>query len=330
MTLVVARIEQDRIAIVADTMIVFNDAQLPMKSWTLKSICLPGRINVSYSGSPELSMRSFKAFSEMYPSGAGFEEVIRFFEESSRDTNNDYIIAFLKPARLITVRDGRRRRGISKTHWIGDKPAYERFREYEARQRKPHHHPRAVSTVLFADEMPGSKASDLYSAMKSVTLDRDILSVGGFITAISGRDEGFRFSVYSDILFDWPSCIDIWSDLEYTSNIDLSASGENDRFSISQISPGYCNVNFVAFYVLKGRLLVIFYEASDGTIACAPIRGIEPQQISDALDGALKLPFHALCIVMSARQEFSGPIQREKHLTGLGLQLFCEVNTFPR
>jgi hypothetical protein len=62
---------------------------------------------------------------------------------------------------------------ISKTHWIGDKAAYERFRKYEHHRGHQHEHGRAVNAALFADEMTGSPASDLYSIMRNV-VQRDV------------------------------------------------------------------------------------------------------------------------------------------------------------
>ena len=122
----------------------------------------------------------------------------------ARLTNNDYILAFGNPPKLVTVRDGRRTSGLSKTLWIGDKASYEQFREFEHRARQRHEHGRAINAAMFADEMTGSPASDLHGIMRNVVQDRELSSVGGFVTVIGNRDIGFRYSVYSDILLDWP------------------------------------------------------------------------------------------------------------------------------
>ncbi len=94
--------------------------------------------------------------------------------------------------------------------------------------------------------------------MRNVVSSRAVPSVGGFITILSNRDAGFRFSVYSDVMLDWPTELHGNQELRLTDKFDLRASGENDRYSISQISPGHYDMNAVAFYVLKGRLLVVF------------------------------------------------------------------------
>lgn len=330
MTLVVARTEKGRLAIAADTMISAHGTPLPMQEWALKSICLPGGICASYSGSPELATKAFQRFRETHPRGANYAGTVEFFEASSADTNNDYIVAFAGAAKLVTIRDGRRTSGLSKTHWIGDKKAYEQFRKYEHQRGCQYEQGRAVNAALFADEMAGSPASDLYSIMRNLVLDRDAPSVGGFVTVLSSRDIGFRFSVYSDVLLDWPMDLGESQVVQLTDKFDLRASRENDRCSISQISPGYYNMNAVAFYVLKGRLLVAFGEIGGGATACFTVRNVEPDHITAALDERFGFPFRAMCLVMSAREELSAPITRAKPDHGLGISLYCEANTMPK
>ena len=101
--------------------------------------------------------------------------------------------------------------------------------------------------------------------MRSVVRDSELSTVRGFVTVLSNRDIGFRYSVYSDLLFDWPKELVDGELLQLAHKFDLAASGENDRFSISQISPGYYELNIVAFYALKGKLLYVFHGANNGT-----------------------------------------------------------------
>lgn len=83
---------------------------------------------------------------------------------------------------------------------------------------------------------------------------------------LGDRDIGFRYSVYSDVLFDWPKELGPGELLQLNDKFDLAASGENDRFSISQISPGYYDMNTVAFYLLKGKLLYVLHGT--GMLRC--------------------------------------------------------------
>jgi hypothetical protein len=330
-TLVVARCEKSRIAIAADTLVSAHDVPLPLTSGVVKSCCLPGYICVSFSGSPELAEKAFAKFVTSFPRGANFEATVVFFEASSAATNNDYIIAFGNSTKLVTIRDGRRTSGLSKTHWIGDKDAYEKFREYEHRRRDRYEHKRAVNAALFADEMAGSPASDLHGVMRNVVQDRELSTVGGFVTVLSNRDIGFRYSVYSDVLLDWPKELADGRTLQLTDKFDLSASGENDRFSVSQISPGYYNMNIVAFYVLKGKLLVVFHGVNNGIAnQCSVFPRVEASQIASTLNEKLGFDLGALCIVMSARESLSHHAPGSNPEYGISMSLYCEVNTMPK
>jgi hypothetical protein len=83
MTLVVARCENGRIAIAADTLVSEHDASLEITKGVVKSCCLPRYICVSFSGSPELAHKAFTEFRETHPKGADFETTVKFFETSS-------------------------------------------------------------------------------------------------------------------------------------------------------------------------------------------------------------------------------------------------------
>jgi hypothetical protein len=91
--------------------------------------------------------------------------------------------------------------------------------------------------------------------------------------------------------------------LQLTDKFDLRASGENDRYSVSQISTGYYNMNAVAFYVLKGELLVAFYEFKAVERLASPLRmsspaGLLPPLTSAGAPSGLhhdRLPKHPQC-----------------------------------
>jgi hypothetical protein len=331
MTLVVARCENGRIAIAADTLVSEHDASWEITKGVVKSCCLPGYICVSFSGSPELAQKAFTEFRETHPKGANFETTVKFFETSSSSSNNDYLIAFGHSPRLVTIRDGHPTTGISKTHWIGDKIAYEKFREFEHRKRKRYEHERAVNAAIFADEMTGSPASDLHGIMRNVVQQADLSTVGGFVTVLSNRDIGFRYSVYSDVLLDWPKELVGGRELKLSDKFDLSASGENDRYSVSQISAGYYDMNIVAFYILKGKLLFVFYGLNNGIAdQCIVVPGVEPSAIATTLNARLGFDFAPLLLVMSAREGLSRTVQRATPDHGIAVGLYCEANTMPK
>jgi hypothetical protein len=156
-------------------------------------------------------------------------------------------------------------------------------------------------------------------------------STGGFVIVLSNRDIGFRYATYSDVLLDWPKELINGRTLQLADKFDLGASGENDRYSISQISPGYYDLNIVAFYVLKGKLLFVFKGTKNGIAnKCSVFSDVAPQNIAATLDEKLNFNFGALCLVMSAREEYSIPLERNNPNHGLGLRLYCEANTMQK
>src|SRR5262249_21947137 len=114
MTLVVARIQGLRVAIAADTLLTDRQKPLPFQSGVVKSCMLPGEICVSFSNSPETAALSFATFMRTYPRGTRFSNVIAYFEASSRDTGNDYIVAFANPARLVKITKGKRQSTLAR------------------------------------------------------------------------------------------------------------------------------------------------------------------------------------------------------------------------
>jgi hypothetical protein len=334
MTLVVARIHGARIAIAADTLLTEQQSALPFQNGSIKFCFLPVDICVAFCNSPDLAEREFERFIQTYPTGTGFAEVVSFFEESSSKTSNDYIVAFSRNPRLIAIRNGKRVSSLSHTAWIGDATAYSRFREYAARQRPRAEHTRAINAALFADEVQNSPASDLYSAIRNLIMDSTVPSVGGFVAVASNRDPGFRFSVYSDMLFDWPKGKDAEYSFELTDPVNLGGTGENAGYSVAQISPAYLGVNVVAFYFVKGRKLFLFHGVNNGLPnRCRPFDGIEPDAVCDTLNEAVGVDLKWLAIVASTPAHGSTSsvfADRGENRKGVQLPIFVDLNTFPR
>lgn len=343
MTLVLARINKGRIAIVADTIVTEHDKQLSPQMGLLKSWIFPGNICVSFCNSPELAEADFKQFLAMQiakgPAGenglrCSYEETVEFFEDSSKTTGNDYIIAFDAPPKLVKIVGGRRTPTLSNTAWIGDHNAYAAFREHEAKLRPKSEKGRAINAVIFADEPTGSPASDIYSIFRNVIADRSISTVGGFGCVISSRGNGFRFSVYSDMLFDWPSA-DLEYELSYNDKVDLIASGENAGYAVAQISPSYIGTNCVAFYFPKSMSLFVYYSDHPNGLAtiCTTFRAIQPNDIKNTLDRLFQADLGWLALVTSAPDLSISPSLNRNAAdakNGLGASFFVNANTFPK
>jgi hypothetical protein len=332
MTLIVGRTSGQTVAIVSDTQITEHDMRLPVGKGVVKSYMLPG-ICVSFSNSPELAAKDIVRFLQEYPKGTGFANVVSFFERASADSGNDYLIAFAQPARLIKIVDGKRVKGDSRTQWIGDKSAYERFREYEAKARKTPEAGRAMNAVMFADEVTGSPASDLFSYMRSVVNDVTVPLVGGFACAISNRGPYFRHSAYCDMMFNWPAWMQ--EDLKLTDQIDFGASGENREFAISQFSTGFLNLNVAAYYILTARKLFVFAGKQDDVLMrCVVLDNVEPQDIHHRLNAHFGFDFKWLGQVVSAAPSAIDTKPRAIPLqgsaNGVSFALKWHANTFPK
>lgn len=331
LTLVVARVVGRRVSIVSDTLLTGpGDQPLPFQNGVIKSCLLPGDLCVSFSNSPETAGRAFRDFIQQYPSGAGFAEVVSFFERSSHVTGNEYLIAFANPAKLIKVADGKRGVGLSKTQWIGDHAAYSAFRGWELKQKPKVEQGRAINAVLFADDMPNSPASDLFSSMRHVVADRSVPTAGGFVAVVTNFDNGFRFSVYSDMLFDWPTGKPAGYDLALSDTIAFTATDENASFAVAQVSPGFIGTNLVAFYFTKARKLFFFYGERNGIAdRCQVFRDVTASAIYDTLNAFMRADLKWLLLVTSPQD--SGPYKPEPHIKTPGVQFawLTEANTFP-
>jgi hypothetical protein len=74
-------------------MLTEHDKPLPFQNGVIKSCMLPGDLCVSFSNSPVTAGRAFSEFARKYPTGTRFADVVAFFEQSSKATGNDYLIA---------------------------------------------------------------------------------------------------------------------------------------------------------------------------------------------------------------------------------------------
>ena len=124
MTLVVARCNGERVSLVADTQIAENGKPLPLGKGMAKLCAFPNGVCVGFANSPELARRDLWEFSKRYPHQVDFSEAVSFFENSSRVTENEYLVAFAASAKVVKIKNGKRQVGISKTFWIGEQEAF--------------------------------------------------------------------------------------------------------------------------------------------------------------------------------------------------------------
>lgn len=234
----------------------------------------------------------------------------------------------------MKISDGRRVNTLSKTLWIGDGLAFRRFCEAEKKNAKRGDFGRAVNTVMFMDELEKSPASDLYSAMREVVADRSVASVDGFISVISNRDPGFRHSVYSDMLFNWPEGKATDFILDLNDQIDFGASGENSEYAVAQISTGYLGLNIVGFYLLKAKKVFAFLGERNGLPReCRVLSDVQPADIGKRLSESVGFDPQWLFTIMAAAPNRTSSVERwpprMESPSGVGFAIWCHANTFP-
>ncbi len=333
MTLVVARISGSTIAIASDTLVTQNGKALPVSQGVIKSCALPGGVCISFSNSPELAWRDCWKFFKAYVNGADFGETISYFEKSSKQTGNEYIVAFARNLKIVKIVNGKRQESISKTLWIGDKKAYEKFREHETRTSRGYEHGRAINAVLFMNEGENSPASDLYSAMRHLVLNKDIPTVGGFVCVMSSLEGEFRNPVYCDMLYDWPTGAPEDFKLDLNDRIDFGSSGENEGYATTQFAPSYLSTNHVGFYVLRAKAAYVFHPSSTMLAdTCTVIRNVDPVDLPRRLDEQFKMKLAWLVTVASGSPTSKSTSFREPGIVGDGgnqMGFFMHLNTFP-
>jgi hypothetical protein len=123
--------------------------------------------------------------------------------------------------------------------------------------------------------------------------------------------------------------------LRLIDQIDFGASGENRGFAVAQASPGYLNLNVAVFYSLSGRKIFVFSgHGGSPLMSCSVLNDVKPLQITTRLNAHFGQDFGWLVTVLSAAPSATVTRSREARIAdganGVGFQVLCHVNTFPR
>src|SRR4051812_35258475 len=107
MTLAVAKVTPHQIVMLADTRIQSprQERALPdIRSGRLKITFVASNIAIAFTGDPDIASA---AIAEIRGGHTGFQSVISVLQDSSRDSDNEYLIGFAGPRRLFHVLEGR-------------------------------------------------------------------------------------------------------------------------------------------------------------------------------------------------------------------------------
>ncbi len=115
----------------------------------------------------------------------------------------------------------------------------------------------------------------------------------------------------------------------------VDTSRENRGFAVAQASPGYLNLNVAAFYWLSGRKVFVFSGHGGSLLMkCSILKDVEPLQMTARLKAHFGQDFGWLIQVLSASPSATETRFRDPPIAsganGVGFQMLCHVNTFPR
>jgi hypothetical protein len=247
MTLVIARQLAEEIIILADTRLTEHGAILPLERGVIKTCIVAANVAVSFANSPDLAARDIARFAVQHPNGSNYITTKSFFEQSSAKTGVDYILSFARPSKILVVSEGKSHQ--TTTGWIGDREGFDRFRAYETRSRES---PRSELPHLAAIDgtiVHKERFSNLLYHFEDVVGDRDLPSVGGFISICTNGGGKFGFRVSAGLYYDTNGQVAIGDD-----TVTLGASGENRTYEMSIATPEPPGATAVSYYFRVAQL----------------------------------------------------------------------------
>jgi hypothetical protein len=133
------------------------------------------------------------------------------------------------------------------------------------------------------------------------------------------------------MLYDWPSWEPEEYEFKYDDPVVFQSTNENAGYAVAQISPGYMNLNVVAFYFSKARTLFFFYGKDNGLPNhCEVFRNVPAPEIHTVLNRFVGTDLAWLLTITTPRSS-TPELRATSGIKSPGSQLafFSEANTFP-
>lgn len=254
MTLAVCRISGRSLILLSDTRISNNDMTVKPQAGAIKTVLLSSEAAVAFSNSPELAARDINRFHDEFGCNFSFMQAVDYFSLSSLRTGNEYILAFRRPLRVTTIKNGSSEKLIGAQTWIGDIDAFKRLRAYQLKEKRGPDEWHA----WYGPKMRDRKAErllDLRQDFELTLLDRDIPSAGDFYQAVMNCHGGFRFMPQAKLRYD---------SLQGLPASPLS--GENFDYRFSTVVALHPGGNGIGFYYPTGQTGYIFYPKGEGIV----------------------------------------------------------------
>lgn len=273
MTFVLCKTIGQHLFIFADTRISQNDVRLPPEQGLIKTTFLSSQVAISFAHSTELATRDIKKFAATFKSGFAYANVVEFFRTSSLETNNEYILAFINPLRVVKISSGSATKSLGQQTWIGDEKAFTRYRAYETRNRKGPNIWHQTAWASLGNAKINQKFGNILRSFQLTLTDNEIESAGDFYTVATNAGPDFRFMIFAEMYFD-----------SLGRNPAIPTTGENFDYRFSILAPKQSGVNASAYYYPHAAKGYIFYGKSPIEVAdqCVVMSNVSRDEFIDA------------------------------------------------
>ncbi|WP_342714092.1 hypothetical protein [Bradyrhizobium sp. B039] len=282
MTLVVGKVTPHQIIMLADTRIQSprQERALPdIKSGSLKITFVASNVAIAFTGDPDIARA---AIADIRGHSTGFQAVISILQDSSRESDNEYLVGFAGPRRLFHIREGRANE--RRAAFIGDSAGFERF---QSGPRAASGDGAAQATIIGPDVRDQALVIDQLARLQSVLEDRTILSVGDFFTVALSDGGTFRFPFVATMFFDAESRL-----MAPDGSAILSSTGEK-RHRFTTWYPRKKGSASSAFVFPDAKRAFVFYQAEPLGFAnqCEMFDGFVGDQLADEIERRIGIRF---------------------------------------
>jgi hypothetical protein len=265
MTLVVARVTPIGVRVAGDMRITDPNAAGPrgFLGAALKVILLRPTLCIGYAGNVGLALAAIRRVASEDLSAEDVESQLLDVHRRS-DGNTDFLIASLRPSRLVVVKNGRAK--ASSAAWIGDQRAFAEYQLHyydELRRLLPlesYDSPERAEDIAIATRMGNGMEAVVHGASFVIEGETRILTrpQGGSHQAVG---EAIVYVVLraEDDLFGYSVLMRATASVSEESGVgSLETSAARGVFSYKVLVPTQPGVGIVGLYFDQGQLGVIY------------------------------------------------------------------------
>ena len=263
MTLIVAKLKDEVISVVCDTVVTQVDGSQPIAATLVKLVILDDDKALGFAGDPGYARDAIAEFRKgTFKSRV---EVTDHFLEWHNACSNatDFMLFYSKPSQVLVIKNRKvDRMTASRTLWIGDAPAFARFQIYWHNKTRPSQVPVwEVPKILTNDSIDGSDKHQTFRmllALRYVIIERQVPSVAGFTVGLSNVSGRFRFIKFALVIDSEFRAIPAKGVLR------LEVEEQQDFAQSCMLSLPECGRQAIAFHFAKGFLSYLYLDNGMG------------------------------------------------------------------